>query len=374
MDLKGVSDDSQASMDSDFASALSAMMGLANSASPQTLIKGLEESAENIPMDAKSLPTSEEAGKPNFISVFQQMISAGNLGDSLGSRSSQTKIESQLSALYQPKVDASLTPKMATTHKPGEEVDVVNVVDLTKNGKVELQNQKSEAKLLEDASITQAVQKMNFFERSDSALKGSSDQSLQLVDQTSLDGQKKKLNLSTQSSVDEFAKQLIVQKDLGFGEFVRGQRLGEDSSVLTPQVSKQVQQNLFEDMRVNLSKMQTTQTGGSMTLQLRPGNLGRVEIQVDVQGESVKIEMRAEDKGGEQALRGQIGELKTQLQSIGLKVDELNLQSLKHSSDAQTREEGQQSSHQGHAREQNHKQKQEEASLESHSFEEHLLS
>jgi flagellar hook-length control protein FliK len=188
-------------------------------------------------------------------------------------------------------------------------------------------------------------------------------------------GKQTKAALPQPSSVDEFAKQLLVQRDLGLTNSLRS-GLGEAEMTSNSQ-PRLMQQNLFEDMRSHVARMVQTDQGGKMTLQLRPGNLGRVEIDVHVEAKTVRIEMRADEQRGEQALRGQLAELRTQLQNAGLKVDELNLQNVRSTQDPDDANQARQDQdgNRQFAREKNERESSQEEtpSEDAMSFEEHLV-
>ncbi|TVQ78254.1 MAG: flagellar hook-length control protein FliK [Bradymonadales bacterium] len=181
-----------------------------------------------------------------------------------------------------------------------------------------------------------AIEKMNFFSRNWRGEDSSRLMSREMrAEARAFEELRMPHGPSGKSSVDEFAKQLMIQKDLGETAWLKSAGNSVERATPFSRPLGEMQQNLFEDMRGQLTKMVKTQSGGDMTLQLRPGNLGRVEVRVVVEGDLVRVNLVAEQKAGEQALRSQITELRAQLQGIGLKVDELNLQNLKSSSETQ---------------------------------------
>lgn len=117
------------------------------------------------------------------------------------------------------------------------------------------------------------------------------------------------------------------QVDLSLGSQsnspLRGQvfQMQDGSVVRGPQVRNQV----FSDMQVLVRQVMQTQEGGSMSLQLRPANLGRVDVDIRVDAKSVQLHMEVEKQATQQMLKGQMAELRQQLQTAGLKVDDIQI-------------------------------------------------
>lgn len=70
------------------------------------------------------------------------------------------------------------------------------------------------------------------------------------------------------------------------------------------------------------------QQNGSVTLRLTPNAMGTVRIELNVQGGAVQASLSAETDGARQLLQQQIGHLKTALESQGLTVQRLEIQSM----------------------------------------------
>lgn len=98
-----------------------------------------------------------------------------------------------------------------------------------------------------------------------------------------------------------------------------------NSSQSQPLLANHVRTNLFEDMQGQITKFVSQQEGGEIHLKLRPGNLGDVRIQVQVHNGGLRLNLQAEKAMGEQALRSQVHELKAQLVSAGIKLEDLQI-------------------------------------------------
>lgn len=83
--------------------------------------------------------------------------------------------------------------------------------------------------------------------------------------------------------------------------------------------------NLVEDMQAVMEKSMITKEGGSMKLSLRPGNMGNVRIEVNVDAGAVRINMQAEKAAAHSVLKNNMTDLKHQLASAGLKVDDIQI-------------------------------------------------
>lgn len=335
MDLKGVSNELSGSEGQAFDSALSALMGNLPKEQQNALAKlisVLEGSEEEGAM----------AGMPQALAGLMSLKQQDLLSESNSKKSSLSSLELKVALETQAKhssSDVKSTPvELAlAASKPESQLESSPKPDLnqimkqlTKTSEELVPNDLGDEMAAQSQKSILSRMEMSPSESKSEALMSSLNES-----------QQKKSPLSKSSLIDDFAKQLSIQKDLGFSsvsKLIRDMPQVDGAKSSSP-MGNQIQQNFFEDMRVHLAKMVKNEAGGSVTLQLRPGNLGRVEIQVDVQGESVRVEMRAEEKGGEQALRGTIGELRSQLQSAGLKVDDLSLQTFKGQQEAQNHHE-----------------------------------
>ncbi|MEM1109908.1 MAG: flagellar hook-length control protein FliK [Planctomycetota bacterium] len=76
------------------------------------------------------------------------------------------------------------------------------------------------------------------------------------------------------------------------------------------------------------------QQGGSVTLRLTPPELGTVRIQLNLQGTNVSARFHAETDAAQRLLSQQLGQLRTSLESQGLNVERLGVQSLNASSNS----------------------------------------
>lgn len=95
--------------------------------------------------------------------------------------------------------------------------------------------------------------------------------------------------------------------------------------------SKLVRTNLFEDMQAHIAKSLITKEGGEISLRLRPGNLGDVKLNIQVDAGSVRIQMETDKASASQMLKSQVSELKQQLSAAGLKVDDISISQSKQS-------------------------------------------
>lgn len=146
-------------------------------------------------------------------------------------------------------------------------------------------------------------------------------------------------------NVNDLASGLFVQRSLQKEEGLvnQMQMLKNDSFVAAQDKApepKMVRMNLFEDMQTFVSRSLKTQEGGEMKLKLRPGHLGDVRVEVKVESNIVKIKMTADSASTETLLKKQSGELKQQLQSAGLKVDDVQISSQKSSGSESQQKQG----------------------------------
>ena len=147
------------------------------------------------------------------------------------------------------------------------------------------------------------------------------------------------------------------------------------TSVQSPTSSQnQVGQNLFKDLNLELTRMVQRQSGGELTLQLRPGDMGHVKVDVAVTGDSIRIEMMAEKSASESLIKSQLGELKTQLTQAGFKIDELAVMAQK-SSNTQSGFDGSNSGreHQQQSQQQNRRRDPEASFSSDFKFDEKML-
>ncbi len=97
------------------------------------------------------------------------------------------------------------------------------------------------------------------------------------------------------------------------------------------------------------------QQGGAVTLRLTPPEMGTVRIQMQLQGAAVSAQFHAESDAARSMLQQQLGQLRTALESQGLTVDRLGVQSMNQgnaSSFGQTQDQSdpQQQTHDGRSR------------------------
>ncbi|MEM9420507.1 MAG: flagellar hook-length control protein FliK [Planctomycetota bacterium] len=90
------------------------------------------------------------------------------------------------------------------------------------------------------------------------------------------------------------------------------------------------------------------QQGGGVTLRLTPPEMGTVRIQLNLQGSSVSAQFHAETDSAQRLLTQQLGQLRSSLESQGLNVEKLGVQSMSSSSNSsslqqQTNSDSQQS-------------------------------
>jgi len=164
-----------------------------------------------------------------------------------------------------------------------------------------------------------------------------------------------------------FSESLFVQTNLlkGEGKTFEGevQKLqAADASHLKPQIMREVEPLMT---RVSLSN-----TGGEMTIQLKPHHMGMVKVDVQVEGELVKVNFQAENPATRSALQSQVQDLKQSMNMIGLKVDQVQVGSLM--TQENTRNDSQQQ-HQQHTQQHNHQggrqQSQQQAAQEHFEYE-----
>lgn len=102
-----------------------------------------------------------------------------------------------------------------------------------------------------------------------------------------------------------------------------------------------VRDNLMQDMQSFITRIVETNEGGSVSLKLRPGNMGEVQVKVEVNSESVRIHMETESASAEHLLKSQSGELKQQLQNVGLRVEDIQVSSQRFSDSSMDQKGGQ---------------------------------
>jgi flagellar hook-length control protein FliK len=139
-------------------------------------------------------------------------------------------------------------------------------------------------------------------------------------------GAKDEIKTLKPMSIKSLADSLFIQGQIGSDLMSRSDSLLSESAS-TKNLATQVQQNLVQDMEAFISQVIETNEGGSISLKLRPGNLGEVQVRVEVEAESVRIQMDTASRFTENVLKSQSLELKQQLQSIGLKIEDLQISS-----------------------------------------------
>jgi flagellar hook-length control protein FliK len=97
------------------------------------------------------------------------------------------------------------------------------------------------------------------------------------------------------------------------------------ASNVTPVVRTQ----MVNDMKPLISHVLSTKTGGEMTFSLRPGELGLVRVELKMNSGDVRVAIHAEQADAKHLLQGQVHELKDQLVSAGLKVQEVAVHQMK---------------------------------------------
>ncbi len=83
--------------------------------------------------------------------------------------------------------------------------------------------------------------------------------------------------------------------------------------------------HLIDDMTPLLSNVKATEEGGQMTLSLRPGGLGPVKVDIQVEAQVVKVDFHTEHQIAKDFLQSQIGELKHQLNEMGFHVEDVSV-------------------------------------------------
>jgi len=129
-------------------------------------------------------------------------------------------------------------------------------------------------------------------------------------------------------TLKDFASSLFVQNQLqSGGETSFASKLSRQLTVSDKPNVDLVRTNLFQDMKVHLEKMVASDRGGEVRILMSPGDLGEVQIDVKVMGDSVRIDMAAEKSSAEGLLKSQAGELRNQLTAAGFKIEELQISS-----------------------------------------------
>lgn len=126
-----------------------------------------------------------------------------------------------------------------------------------------------------------------------------------------------------------------------------------DASTIRPQVVK--------EMEPLVQKVLLTNSGGEMTIQLKPLNLGKVQVDVRLDGDLVKVNVQAEQPSTRMALQAQSQDLKQQLQSSGLRVEHLQIGSMQASESAK-----QNDSNAGHQQQNQNQQQQNQHQSNAH--------
>lgn len=137
---------------------------------------------------------------------------------------------------------------------------------------------------------------------------------------------KNEIKLGKPLNIKNLADSLFIQGQIGSDSFFQKAAMSTEN-LPTENFAAQVQTNLVQDMEAFISQVIETNEGGSISLKLRPGNLGEVQVKVDVQADSVRIQMDTQSQFTESVLKSQSHELKQQLQSLGLKIEELQISS-----------------------------------------------
>ncbi len=152
--------------------------------------------------------------------------------------------------------------------------------------------------------------------------------------------------------LEDLASSIFVQRNLkSEGQISFVSELPKEVAVTQkPMTEHLVRSNLYSDMKLHLTRMVQNEKGGQISLELRPGDMGSVKVEVSVTGENLKIEMSAEKSSAESLLKSQAGELKSQLVSAGFKVDELQVGSQRNAQMSEGRDFSQSGrNHQEHA-------------------------
>lgn len=126
-----------------------------------------------------------------------------------------------------------------------------------------------------------------------------------------------------------------------------------------PEVSG-LKSHVMNEIKPLISKVQLTQEGGEMTIQLRPAHLGQMKVDISVVGDSVKVNMAAEKIESRAILQSQMSDLKQELQKGGLKVDQISVSSLNSQGTIENSRPGQDADSRHHHQESSHKQSQRE--------------
>ena len=83
--------------------------------------------------------------------------------------------------------------------------------------------------------------------------------------------------------------------------------------------------HLADDMKPIVTKAVMNQEGGEMIVNLKPGHLGAVKVQIQVNGDQVRLSISADQPHTRQVLQSQMTELRNQFSSHGMKLEEVSL-------------------------------------------------
>lgn len=136
-------------------------------------------------------------------------------------------------------------------------------------------------------------------------------------------------DVDVKMDLKEFSDSLWIQSQLSGSKGEMGvlsaRSITLDASA--NEVNQSVRSQLVDGMQPLVSRVLTTQDGGEMSLSLTPEHLGAVRIDLKVAGEMVNVRFHTETEMARSAIQSQVGELKQNLQSTGLRVDQVVVQS-----------------------------------------------
>ncbi len=109
-------------------------------------------------------------------------------------------------------------------------------------------------------------------------------------------------------------------------------------SLQAPQVTR----SFAEDLKPMLDQMRASKSGGEMIVSLRPGDLGQVRVEIQVQKNDVQVSLFAEKPQAREILQSQWNDLKNQLSNVGLKLQDMSVSSMSAQSSEKQKEGGHQ--------------------------------
>lgn len=325
---------------------------------PQELQDKLSELENKIGLDL-----GEESSPLNLVAFVQNFVS----------KIAEAKPEESSEDLKMPDLNKALQ-KFAELQKAKLQEDQKNPLPLSPKDNVAPKprpiDPKMDQMIRQMSNVHQKMMDSKSIAKSDQVLSSK----LQNLSQESVEDKKiissEELAVQKPGRLKDLVDSLFVQKNLQQQlpdtqlNFLNGKELASSESGQLG-YAQSVRANLVEDMQTQFQKMLLTKDGGQISLKLRPGNLGELKIDLHVADKSVRLVMETEKSAAQGILKSQIGELKHQLHQAGLKVDEIQINTLRSNDANNQQNQGQQRDQQWNQQGQQQKQqKQQEARSE----------